>query len=771
MPAEHGEQGGIPRSSRASSIAALLVLAALWAFFLRGAFTPDRSFALLMDNEFFIGAVLSSISASIAHGDWPLRMDTVLGGVPLYNFPQLSPLYPLYFASLPIFRTPTEVVHSMHWITLGHLLILQINTYVFLRVIGASRIAAVAGAGLFAFSANSLTYAAWLNITAPYAWFPLYLAGLVGIFRFPGRPSFVAMALVSIVLLALASPAQPLIHAILLSVIFVIAHWASIGLAEGWQRTKHPLALLIAVGVLACMLVSPVLMPAALEFKGMIRWIGPFPPVVGNAPIPFTAFQIDQLSIRDLAGVLFRQEGAAVGSPYVGVIALALAGVAAVSCFGSWITKALVFIAIYSIISSTGSNLGLAHVNYLVPILNKIREPSRFLVLFQFAIAALAALGIDQLRRRASADAETSTPARRLGQLASLWIVAALGTALLLLTDGRVISPVPPWASILFLLLLIAITLWSSRKPSRLSNLLIGALWASGALLLLAADVRWTPAPLYTSTYNTGGGRQLDKVFDRLAQLDPQRQYRVIFDGSIDKQMASMLASYKGIRTLNAYFNPAPYRQFEELYYHGPRSINYFQALGARYLICDSCKEDAIRGYSFLESVDALSIYEAKQALPHSQMLTAVDGTYASLGDFAAKLTNADLSQGLLYVRAEDIDVAGPPPQTRCEARETRRSDSRMSMVTRCPTKGVLIVNEFFDEAWKAAIDGDRARILRVNGSQMAVALPPGQHEIEFRYRPKSFLFSIPIAILALVTCAVLIALRRRARRSIQSIA
>ena len=73
-------------------------------------------------------------------------MDTVLGGMPLYNFTQLSPLYPFYLIALPIYGTPIDAIYSMHWITVAHLLLLEVNMYVFLRVVGASRLAAVKSA-------------------------------------------------------------------------------------------------------------------------------------------------------------------------------------------------------------------------------------------------------------------------------------------------------------------------------------------------------------------------------------------------------------------------------------------------------------------------------------------------------------------------------------------------------------------------------------------------------------------------------------------------
>ena len=63
-----------------------------------------------------------------------------------------------------------------------------------------------------------------MNIVAPYSWLPLYLAGLVGLLKRPRSMGYSAMSLGGIVLLSLSSPAQPLIHAVFVTIIFVCAH-------------------------------------------------------------------------------------------------------------------------------------------------------------------------------------------------------------------------------------------------------------------------------------------------------------------------------------------------------------------------------------------------------------------------------------------------------------------------------------------------------------------------------------------------------------------
>lgn len=734
-------------SGRRSGVVVSATLVLLWCIFLWPAFDKTRSFALWMDNEFFIGPVLSSMSASLAHGEWPLRMNTILGGVPLHNFAQLSALYPFYLTPLPLFESPLEVVHSMHWLTLAHLLILEINMYVLLRAMQVSRIGAVTAASLFAFGANSLSYAAWLNIVAPYAWLPLYLAGLLGLLS-PGssRRHFV-MALAGIVLLTLASPAQPLIHAILLSAIFCIAYAMSAGRAHEWKSIRNSVVKVGIVAVIAVLLVAPVILPTALEFKNMIRWIGAFPPVFGNERIPFEAFQVDQLAPQDLGGVLFKFKSNAVGSQFIGLVCASLACVAVVSRPRSWLVGALLFVAIYALISSTGSNLGLAHFNYVVPILNKIREPSRFLVLFQMAMTVLAAIGIDEIRNELScSEPGHRRLATKLYTLAAIALIAVLVAWRL---GDHVASATPSWIPLATLVVLALATLLMARSRSVARGMQAAAMWSAAALVLVLVDVPWRPPSISTSFYNTSHARQLDEVLDRVKALDPNHDYRVVFDGKIDKQLGAMLASYKGIRSFNAYFNPAPKQQFDELYYHAPRNDNYFRVLGGKYLVCDDCSPLALEGYMHKEDIAGLKLYEANASLPHAYATMTLDGVYDSLHDFAAKAASADLTSSVLFM---EKDSGGLPRSTgekkpaHCNVKEDLpRGTNHVRVHVACQATAMLILNEFFDKAWKVSIDSHRSQLARVNGNQIGTLVPPGAHTVEFRYRPATFMWSLPL--------------------------
>jgi hypothetical protein len=733
-----------------------LTLFVLWLFFMWDGIGADRTFAVFLDNEAMLGPILASMSSALRNGYWPLRMDTVLGGFPLYNLAQFSPFYPFYFLILPIYTNPLDVMHSMHWVTIVHILILEINMYVFIRTSGASSLAAIIGSALVAFSANSLAYAPWVNITAPYAWFPLYAAGLIGILQNPLSKRHFVMTIVGMVLLTWASPAQPLIHAVLITGIFTVVRLIK-NVQQGKATEAYFTIVIIGiVAVMAVLLTAPVIFPALFEYKDMVRWVGNSPPVVGNDRIPFKAFLTDQLSIADLGGVLLKFKSADVGSQYVGVITVALASLAVMSRPRSWLVLSLAFIAGYSLISATGSHLGLAYINYVIPLINKIREPSRFLVLFQFATGALAALGIDEVRNMVMRrDALASVRYK----LILMTVIAVFAAITWLAVPEKIVSPISQAIPLAILVGLILLTWFISTRTFQGRDTAIALAWGSAALILLVVEVPWLPPYLTQSNYISKNTLSLDTALDRLASLDPSKEYRIIFGGKTEKPLAGMIASYHGLRTLNSFICPAPLRYFNELYYHLPQNDNYFRALGAKYLLCKDCPEIDTQGYSFLESVAGYEIYETKDVLPRSYIVHQLNGNFSDLADFKAKARTHNLIDKILYTEPEakiGLKNYNDKIKQDCLLKEDIRTSNHSRFVLQCSAGGVLVLNEFFDKNWRITVDGIKKRIFKVNGNQIGARFTPGSHIIEFDYSPKVFKYSLLLMLIGIGLCLIL---------------
>lgn len=739
---------------------ALAALVAIWIGLLWNAFDPARSFALYMDNEFFIGTVLSSMSMAFSGGEWPLRMTTALGGLPIYNLTQLSPFYPFYFAWLPLFATPLDAAISMHWITLLHILLFAVNMFILLRVMSTSRVAAVTGASLVAFGSNSFSYAVWVQIVAPYAWLPLYLAGLIGVLE--NRPSrkYPLIAVVGMVFLTLASPSQPLIHAVLLTCVLALFRWWYNHTNQLLHASRISLFKLFGIAIIAFLISAPAVLPATLEFKDMIRWLGPYGAVKGFERIPFEAFLIDQLTLDELGGVFVNAPHKAVGSQFAGPIVVALAIFALFSRTRSWIAIAMATVAVYALASAAGSNLGLAHVNYVLPLVNKIREPSRFLFLFQLGTGILAALGIDELRRIISV-AQPASAWRRPVIFVMVIALVSLAAAFALRSRDALLAPALVASGLL--LAVMSITVFVARTRWRMRGEAIALCWSVAALVVLSINVTWMPRPIAASHYLNNDGVALDMAIQRVSDLDPRREFRLIFEGNIDKQMASMLASYQGVRTLNSYFNPAPLRQFQELYHHGPRTDSYLRILGARYLICRECAGAEYRGFKFRESIHGYDLHEAIDALPYVRVAQRVDGRFDSLADFVGKAASHDLSQGLLFIETKStvaLDKTGPATGD-CIVHEDIRKKNRLRYWVSCRSPGLLILNEFHSSPWRVTVNGVTSEALRVNGNQIGVHVARGAQVVELTYRPQSFVLSVALAVIGLAL-AVLWALRTR---------
>ena len=52
---------------------------------------------------------------------------------------------------------------------------------------------------------------------------------------------------------------------------------------------------------------------------------------------------------------------------------------------------------------------------------------------------------------------------------------------------------------------------------------------------------------------------------------------------------------------------------------------------------------------------------------------------------------------------------------------------------------GVLVLRDSFASGWEARLDGRPVPVLRANGHYRGVAVPPGDHEVVWRYAPPRF--------------------------------
>jgi hypothetical protein len=703
-------------------------LTIVWLLFCAQYFSSQSCFALFPDNEFLLAPFLSYFSKTLWAGSWPLWMDSIIGGYPLYNLSQISVFYPFYFCWLHIFDGHLlDVIRTMHIIILCHVFVFLINSFILMRILKLSLLASIVGSILVVFNSNTGIYLTWINIISPYAWLPLYLAGLLQLLESPSWRS-AGMALTGMTLLIMASPAQPLIHAIFLSTVFCVA-W----LASSWRTVnfRHQvysrMFFLGGVALLTALLTAPVLLPVLLEFKDMVRFIGPFPAIYGNQPIPFEAFLTDQLSLENAYQVLFLPlKGGAVGGVTFGVIPLALALYAIVNREQGqqWMLWAMAFIAIYSLCSAFGRNLGFAYINYHIPLLNKIREPSRFDVLFQLAGATLAAMGVNKLQCYCSFKSVLSKK-HRFGIL--LMVAFALFSIIILLINVQNVALKNTYLICILTFIVLCILTFFRRDEGLRFKTALFLLWIAMIIGAQKICLVWNAPPFSYATYFQESLQGLDDVINQVNEFDPKHDYRVIFEGTINNQFASMLASFYGVRSFGGYVNPAPRGLFEQMYYGGHRSDDSIRLTGGRYIIAKNATPESLQGFVYIKDVSGYSIYEDTKALPRLYTLPLKSGE--------------------------------PIPSIRVLEHHL----NRILAIVDAPKSGIFILNEFFGPNWKAKLDGEPTKPFVVHRNQIGILVSEGSHIVDLTYAPNIFRITLILAMAGVViVILILILIKKR---------
>lgn len=734
------------RTSIVGDLAAYAALTCLALYVLRDALGGERLYSLWVDNEFHVGPVFSQIARAFAAGEVPLRMEAILGGFPLYNFTQATPFYPLYGFHFGGYETHLETVHKLHRLTVLHVVIGVLAMHYLLRSLGLSRMTAAAGAVLYGLSADMASYKMFVNIVAPYAWLPLFVAGLIGLLTDSRRRLNFVLCAFSAAMIALASPSQPLIHAVLVALFLCMAYLASAEARVAPGRGVLAVARVGFAGLVAVFLCAPLLIPTVLDAPKMLRWIGDVPPILQSERIPFDAFVLHKLPSTQAAGILFSGERLSlVGHPYVGFFIVPLV-MLALFLKRTWVVYGFCALALYGLWSAFGDDLWLAYLNHAIPLLNKIREPSRNLVLFQFGSAALAAIGIASIAQVGTAGGRE----RRMALIALVtscvfcvlvFLVVALGKGVTRTDTGLFIGALALHVVSIYLL---------RRDDGKALAPLLAAAWAAGVATNLVVAVSWTPPLRFSdSLYVREDLAPLDAALDFVARQPDGTDRRVIFDGKFDKRHAAMLAGYRDLRAFDYYLITAPLKQAVAVSYeYSP----YYLYYGAGYLICEQCDRSKYPGFEQLQQFGDYGVFRNRQGLGRYYVGHVV-GEAADSAEFERKIkTMGSMSSdpGVYIQRNAVLDASSPPiarepTPVPCTIAALETTATKKTLSVGCSPGQLLVLNEFNDGNWVASINGSRVETIVVNGNQVAVVLRSATQIVSFEYWPKSFFWSLTL--------------------------
>jgi hypothetical protein len=768
----------VSRRDLAAIAAVLLLPAALfWRVLFDGATMPPGGgdFAAFVYPNFVFAA------RWLQQGTFPLWNPHFFAGAPFQADVQTGLFYPLNLLALLTARPFTY--RALELLAIAHYGLTGLLMWLYLRRLGCGSLACLAGAAVWQACGFLVAHLGHYNMLAVAAWLPgllLALEAALPALHGPGlgraaRP--VGAAALVYGLSALAGHTQMTLYLGLAAAIYLSAHLLA-GRDSG-TAASVPRGKLIARGLTAAALV--------LVLGGGIAAVQYLPTleltrVSVRAAITFE--QGREFALSPAALLLFLAPGF-FGSPQTGtwylssltesytyagtgVLVLASAGVLLPRPRLRRPALLLAALAAGSLLLALGDETALYGWLWRgVPSFDRLRAAGRFLVLTHFALAALAAFGLDGLRPPWSAHHRLLIDRLLVawGLLLAAMVLVALPTgylglalyagrdAVLAQRAGAAVGSL----TITALLLGLTLGLVALYRSGRLS----WTYFAGLMLVLLLADLhgangRYNP----TSTDILSAYRHPEAVQFLTTQ---QGIFRVDSDTGIDDIWHPSLAALAGYESTWGLFNPLGLAEYQALLkaHIRDRSSRLYQFLNARYLVVKKGERPPGETFRpvFLQD-PRVDIYENTQALPRAFVVydaLVVDGRAAALaavtaGDFdPVRTVVLERSQGEVPARASSPQPAFTP------ATLEQAGPGRLRVRVHAAHPGWLVLSEVWYRGWQARVDGRPAPVRRANWIFRAVPVDAGEHTVELLFAPATFAAGGVISVASLLACLALL--------------
>ena len=139
-------------------------------------------------------------------------------------------------------------------------------------------------------------------------------------------------------------------------------------------------------------------------------------------------------------------------------------------------------------------------------------------------------------------------------------------------------------------------------------------------------------------------------------------------------------------------------------------------------------------------------LYHNERCLPRAFLTYHVE-TATSWEEAQNRIEDGfDPSQGALIEGGPALD--GPPGWQAAGA--IIHSPNRVVIRAEAEQRALLVLSEIWYPGWEARVDGERQTAYRVDGIVRGVVLQPGEHEVEWRYRPASLRWGAVLTLIAL---------------------
>jgi hypothetical protein len=732
----------------------LLALAAL-GFFWRVVVGQNWMPADGGDLVSFLFPTYRFAAAALHQGSWPLWNPALYGGAPHIGDIQAGFLYP---PNLLLFLLKPDFPYvALQWLSIGHIWFAGAGMYLLLaRGLRLRRVAALTGALAFMFSDAFLTHFGNLNFNAVASWLPWVFWAYAGSWtarsagveagsqssrvthyslRYLGRAALAGLLLA---IATLAGHIQATLF-IMMALAIYTGLWLWLNREEPAPGRRFAAAL---VSLATCFLVSAFL----------------------AAPILLPAFQLTSHTAR--AGWDYTQAAGYSLSPaqWIGWLIPGFFGRGPQFHWGAWPRVEVGYIGIQTLVLAglalalrrerrTWAWAGLAGITFvlalgiyaiphgwltLLPGFGQLRAPARLVLLTDFALAALAAIGLDAALRPFEGAARAA--------FEKVWRIVAYATAavlaigvplayvaLLLVQDREPAIELRVSITLIAVLsfagLLLASLLWLSARRGNWARAVTLGWLAAGLVLLDLASL---------GAYQDLGGKNPSLGFEQPAianYLAGQAggPYRIDTRTDIESLWQPDTALLYGLEDVGGVANPLALADATRYWENfGSRSSRLYDLLNIRYVIAK--KDVTLDWDKFALAFDGdpqLNVYENRRTLPRAFFASQIQPAVSHEDAWNA-------------IHAPDFDPAttaviegasASASASRGEVTEIASAPNRLTVKVNADGPALLVVSQLWYPGWQVTVDGRaQGAPLRTDYLFQGVALEAGSHTVELRF-------------------------------------
>ena len=484
------------------------------------------------------------------------------------------------------------------------------------------------------------------------------------------------------------------------------------------------------VAVFAFFVAALQLLPAVEYGSGAVRWVGAADPVSSQDNVPYYLQDESRLSPVSLLGAVIPHAHFQV-STFVGVLCLSMAIYALATCWRQRWVRVYACLGLGALVYSLGP-FSILHgwIYAFVPYMDKARSAGHAVFIVQFGVFVLAAHGIDHFLTVVREDLDARRWAGYI--VRALLVFGLLGCIFLFdrVVDGQMHKLPGDQIMVACLAAFVLAALLDGWR----AGLVEARSVRYGFLMLMVFEMsttNWWDIPHRAEPSRQKFVAALSEYSDVMKYLKSQpRPFR--FELIREGQMVNV-GGWEGAEQIDGYLASVS----EDIYeFVLPDWTARRLLLNTVYTIAkQQQRPEQIQVY---EDRNGWKVFRNPDASPRAWVVHDLAGIGPSKDSFAAQ----------------------PPAPQSCEGEEQVAFDNLGLQSTRATARltcaGYVIFADPYLPGWQVALDGERAPIYVAKGLLRAVAVPAGEHSIEFSYRPASVHWGAGLTAIGFLTCGVL---------------